>query len=114
MEVKTVFDLLITKEVNKAGCYAIKLYVNGIEHIIVIDDWFPIKYDKSKKLGVAFTKSSKGENEIWMLLIEKAIAKLFGSYEAMEKEICGLKEGETSLTRDFEKTGDFEIDYKKE
>jgi|LauGreDrversion4_2_1035121.scaffolds.fasta_scaffold1388550_2 hypothetical protein len=41
-----------------------------------------------------------------MLIVEKAIAKVFGSYEALEKEIQGSKEGELSLTTDFEATGD--------
>lgn len=114
MKVRTVFDLLEVKEINKAGCYAINLSLNGNWFTVVVDDWFPVKHDKAGQLSLAFTKSSKGENELWMLLIEKAIAKVFGSYEAMEKEISGLKEGETSLTRDFEKTGNLEIDYRKE
>ena len=110
MKVKTVFDILLTKEINKAGCYAINLCINGRDFVVVVDDWFPVKVDKSGLMGLAFTKSSKHENELWMLLIEKAIAKVFRSYEAMEKEISGIKEGETSLTRDFEKTGNFEVD----
>jgi hypothetical protein len=29
MKVRTVFDLLEVKEINKAGCYAINLTING-------------------------------------------------------------------------------------
>ena len=39
------------------------------------------KVDEDK---LAFGKSTVGENEIWMILLEKAIAKVYGSYEAME------------------------------
>ena len=86
-KVKRVLDLLAVKEINKAGCYAINLNINGNGFTVVVDDYFPVKYDKNGDIKLAFTKSKSGDNELWMLLVEKAIAKVFGSYEAMEKEI---------------------------
>lgn len=113
-KVKRVLDLLAVKEINKAGCYAVNLNINGKSFTVVIDDNFPVKYDKNGQIKPAFTKSKSGDNELWMLLVEKAIAKVYGNYEAMEKEIYGPKEGELSLTTDFETTGDSDKDYKKE
>jgi hypothetical protein len=39
--------LLEIKEINKAGCYVINLNLNGNWFKAVIDDWFPVKKDKS-------------------------------------------------------------------
>lgn len=43
---KTVRDLFVTKRVNKAGCYALRLIVNGEEKVVVVDDHFPMKKNK--------------------------------------------------------------------
>jgi len=50
----------------------------------VVDDYFPFTKTKSGKEIFAFSKPKHGENEIWVQLIEKAWAKLCGSYEASE------------------------------
>jgi hypothetical protein len=71
--VKRIF---ITQKVNKAGCYAVKMYVNGEMKTIVVDDQFPFN-ERSNKW--AFSRTTK-TNEIWVLILEKAWAKIFGSY----------------------------------
>lgn len=66
----------MTTEPNPAGIYIVKFYVNGTCKEITIDDYFP--YDpKTRK--PAFTQTQG--NEIWVLILEKAWAKLNGSYE---------------------------------
>ena len=50
----------------------------------MIDDYFPFMYTKGGKEVFAFSKCKQGENELWVQLIEKAWAKLCGSYEAAE------------------------------
>ena len=90
----TIRSLFITQEVNTAGCYALSFKINGVPKIVVVDDHFPTKINKNDDVDLAFAKSSKGENELWMMLLEKAYAKVCGSYEAMEKEISGPNEGE--------------------
>ena len=81
---RTVREMFLTQEVNSAGCYALHLYVDGIARVVVVDDFLPFKTDKNDELKLAFAKSSKGENELWMMLVEKAWAKVCGSYEAAE------------------------------
>ena len=81
---KTVRELFLVQEVNDAGCYALRLFVDGLPRVVVVDDYLPFKTDKHGDLKLAFAKSSKHSNELWMMLVEKAWAKVCGSYEAAE------------------------------
>ena len=36
-----VESLFITKEVNTAGCYALRFFINGERRVVVVDDYFP-------------------------------------------------------------------------
>lgn len=72
--------IFLTTEVNDAGCYAVQLYINGEKRIVTVDDYFP--YDEERGRW-AFSRPSQSQNhihEIWVLIIEKAWAKVYGSY----------------------------------
>jgi hypothetical protein len=64
-------QIFLNKEVNSAGCYALKLYVNGEPVEVVVDDYFP--WCKGEKTW-DFSRCSK-DKEIWVLLLEKDWAK---------------------------------------
>ena len=57
-----------------------RLYPNGEPRIIVVDDRFP--YDTHRERW-AFSRCDKTP-EIWVLLLEKAFAKLYGSYQRIQ------------------------------
>ena len=59
------------------GVYQVKLCINGEWNTITIDDYFPC-IPKSNPL----VSRSPG-NEIWVLILEKAIAKIYESYYAL-------------------------------
>ena len=61
------------------------MFVNGERKVIVVDDYFP--YNESSK-NWAMSKSSS-ESEIWVMLLEKAWAKIFGSYMRIEGGTTG-------------------------
>lgn len=83
-----IMDNFLTQEVNVAGCYALQFVIDGEPRTIVVDDYFPFTYNKKKKEVFAFCKGKGGENEFWVQLIEKAWAKLCGSYESSEMGRC--------------------------
>lgn len=60
------------------GFYRIKLCKNGEWQTVTVDDWFPC--DNS---GNPIFSRSNGP-ELWVLLLEKAYAKLHGSYMALK------------------------------
>jgi len=68
------------------------LYINGEKKTVVVDDYFPYNDDKNVW---AFSRPSQG-NEIWVLILEKAWAKVYGSYSRIEIGDCG--EALTPLT----------------
>ena len=75
-------NLFISKKVNQTcGVYCVKICFEGIWQAVFVDDYFPCI---SEAIGPCFAKSKKGENELWVLILEKAWAKLFGSYERIE------------------------------
>jgi calpain-15 len=71
--VKRIF---VTKEVNKAGCYAVEMIIAGELRTIVVDDRFPYNERTGKW---AFSRPSLSK-QIWVLVLEKVWAKVFGSY----------------------------------
>jgi calpain-15 len=65
------------KVANSAGCYLIKLYVNGVPSGIMVDDLF---LTDGLKMQFANCKNEK----LWVPLLEKAWAKLLGSYTRID------------------------------
>ena len=66
--------LFITKELNSAGIYKLRLCKNGEWVTVTVDDFFPCYPD-----GEPVFAKCHG-NELWVLLLEKAYAKLHGNY----------------------------------
>ena len=62
-----------------------KLYINGEPETVVVDDYFP--FNPTTK-NWAFSRCNN-QNEIWVLLLEKAWAKVFGSYQRIEGGTTG-------------------------
>ncbi|KAI4317449.1 hypothetical protein L6164_025316 [Bauhinia variegata] len=78
-EVSRISEVIITPGYNEEGIYTVRFCVQGEWVPVVVDDWIPCE-----SLGKpAFATSKKG-NELWVSLLEKAYAKLHGSYEALE------------------------------
>ena len=66
--------LIINKDINQFGIYKIKLCIKGEWITVTIDDYFPcIPFSNPVVL-------STFSNDLWVLLIEKALAKTFGNY----------------------------------
>lgn len=67
-------------ERDYAGIYHFRFWVCGQWYDVVIDDQLPFHSDGR----LVFCRNKKDKNEMWAPLLEKAYAKLCGSYEAME------------------------------
>ena len=52
--------LIETKQVNTAGIYLLKFYINGIETPVIVDDYLPVECGTNKP---AFAYSR--EDELW-------------------------------------------------
>ena len=69
--------LFITKKYNPEGIYKIRLCKNGEWVVVTVDDYIPCFFNASP----IFTRAHGPE--LWVLLLEKAYAKLHGSYSAL-------------------------------
>jgi len=69
--------LFHSKEVTPTGCYSVWLCDSGEWKNVIIDDYVPC-IDNGYEIKPCFSKS-KGD-DIWVLLLEKAFAKLYGNY----------------------------------
>lgn len=76
--IEKMFNL---SQMNVAGIWAIDMYKNGMRQEVVMDDFIPCKN------GVPCFSRAHG-NELWVIILEKAWAKLHGSYERIEAGLC--------------------------
>ena len=70
--------LFITQEYNEFGYYKLRICKNGDWVEVIVDDYIPCYYNA----GPIFAHS-KGD-ELWVLLLEKAYAKLHGNYYSLK------------------------------
>ncbi|CAE7526188.1 ADL1 [Symbiodinium natans] len=71
-------EKLFTYSDAPKGLYVVRFYKNGVFQDVTIDDFFPTKYGQC-----AFASSGK-KAEAWVQVLEKAYAKLHGSYDSIE------------------------------
>merc|ERR1711964_2180 len=78
-------NLFVTKKVNTQGIYTMRFFVDGEWKEITVDDYFPCHSGGDTVYAKAEgTKTEEAEvKEIWVTLLEKAFAKRFGSYGAL-------------------------------
>lgn len=72
---KFIHSLFRTKEKNEDGIYEIVFFIDGEWQIVFVDDYFPI----NKSTGDFFFSKPNG-SELWVILLEKAFAKINGGY----------------------------------
>ena len=76
---KVIKDLFLheSEEQNEWGIYRVKLHIDGIWKEITIDDYLPFNITSGEWV---FSKS----DNLWVMLLEKAMAKVKGSYSEIE------------------------------
>lgn len=78
-DVSRISDVIITPEYNEEGIYTVRFCIQGEWVPVIVDDWIPCESP-----GKPAFATSKKRNELWVSVLEKAYAKLHGSYEALE------------------------------
>ena len=71
---KRIERLLLTKNLNKSQIYAVALNYCGVWKKVHLDSYFPT--DEENKPFCAYSD----ENELWLMLLEKAYAKMLSGY----------------------------------
>lgn len=78
-EMSRISEVIITPEYNDEGIYTVRFCIQGEWVAVVVDDWIPCESP-----GKPAFATSRKQNELWVSILEKAYAKLHGSYEALE------------------------------
>lgn len=69
--------LFVTQEYNKEGIYKVKFCKNGEWIVVTVDDYIPCRANG----GPMFSRGTG--NELWVMLLEKAYAKIHGNYRQL-------------------------------
>ena len=73
------------QKISKKGQYFVRICQDGSWKSIIIDDFLPCS-KQGRLFSGAFIQC---EGQVWPLLIEKTLAKIYHSYESLEKGDSG-------------------------
>lgn len=73
--------LIDVEKTNDKGIWAVTLYKNGVAQEIIMDNYIPCRDGRP-----CFSRANG--NELWVLMMEKAWAKVHGTYERIEAGQC--------------------------
>lgn len=76
-----VLRLFERKKSTREGIYAVWVNIDGRWQQEIVDDHVPIICDHNDKNQFFFTNPPTKDNEIWYMLLEKAMAKAYGGYK---------------------------------
>jgi len=79
---KYVRPIIVTteNEWKQTGAFCVKFFKQGREEIVIVDDYFPV----SGNGRWVFVSGGINGKELWPMVLEKAYAKLHGSYNYIE------------------------------
>ncbi|EAR98363.2 calpain family cysteine protease (macronuclear) [Tetrahymena thermophila SB210] len=72
---KRIAKLFKSRLISRYGLYSVFLYVNGEQREVIIDDLFPVYHQTG-----LFLFGGQLKQDLWILLVEKAWAKIHGGY----------------------------------
>jgi hypothetical protein len=107
-----VLTLFENQELNVSGVYYVYLCKDGVWRYVVVDDYLPVKSLLKRTLLHLHTVPKNGVYEVWPCLVEKALAKIYGTYQDLfltqKRGVCdimrcltGLPVSEYSISKDF-------------
>ena len=71
----------MTEGLNSAGVYALQLYIMGIPVTVTVDEYLP--FWDGRRADYLIYGQQGVDGALWMPILEKAAAKLFGNYEML-------------------------------
>ena len=109
-QIKRLFVSYVGRDGNETydtsvGAYAVNIHRNGQWESVIVDDFFPVGHepgsqqsdnddDKAKQKAErlrtrgAICAHADGFAELWVPLLEKAVAKYYGGYGEIERGFC--------------------------
>lgn len=79
-----ILDLIVSDDHSKQGCYTCQLYKHGFFQPVCVDNLIPCLDGSPAFLTNIGSKSLSSPDGIWPSIIEKAYAKVHGSYYSLE------------------------------
>lgn len=74
--------LNLESTLDKKGIYGVNVYLLGVPHTVIVDDYLPLKEDFG---GYKTHFAHIGhDTSLWGAILEKAFAKLHGNYQRIE------------------------------
>jgi len=76
-------QLLVLHDKN-VGLYAFRFFIDGEWELVVIDDYIPCIKDEDVGMYKPCYATSRNKREVWVMLFEKAYAKLYNGYQGVD------------------------------